>query len=234
MVPCPAFEEHLICLGHRVRRTWRELPAGRDAAPGLVHQHPGYALGISRPHPLAATGTAYTEAVHALAVARNSPKRVAAYQRQSSLVELLPRRGLAWARALTGPLRSMPKSTADVSRLVLSFPRTAVARLLSISRNTVAAHCRRAEETLNVDLGDVRTRARLDLALSLTDLEPDPALELPQVPPALDDLLRTEPAVAWRTLPPSAPRGPVPRRLRHRGSMSTPTRTRSERPPVSV
>ena len=197
MVPCPAFEEHLICLTTQSAEPGESSPQG-EMLRRLVHQHPGYALGISRPHPLAATGTAYTEAVHALAVARNSPKRVAAYQRQSSLVELLPRgAGLAWARALTGPLRSMPKSTADVSRLVLSFPRTAVARLLSISRNTVAAHCRRAEEALNVDLGDVRTRARLDLALSLTDLEPDPALELPQVPPALDDLLRTEPAVAW-------------------------------------
>ncbi|MEV1065055.1 helix-turn-helix domain-containing protein [Streptomyces sp. NPDC050263] len=197
MVPCPAFDEHLICLTAESAGPGESSPQD-EMLRRLVRETPGYALGTSRPQPLGATGSAYGEAVHALAVARNSPDRVAAYQGRSSLVEVLPREpGLAWARAFTAPLREVPKFTVDVSRLTLAFPRTAVARLLDISRTTVAAHCRRAEEALCVDLGDVRARAALDLALTLTGLAPDPDGAFPRETPTLDELLRTEPAVAW-------------------------------------
>ncbi|WP_051870160.1 PucR family transcriptional regulator [Streptomyces resistomycificus] len=197
MVQCPAFDEQLICLAPESAEPGGRSPQG-EMLRRLVRETPGYALGISRPHPLAETRSAYGEAVHALAVARNSPDRVAVHQRQSSLVEVLPRgAGLAWARALTGPLSGLPKPTVDVSRLVVAFPRTATARLLSISRTTVAAHCRKAEAALRVNLGDIRTRAALDLALSLTGLEPDPAVAVAQVPPSLDELLRSDAAVSW-------------------------------------
>ncbi|MFF4658612.1 helix-turn-helix domain-containing protein [Streptomyces sp. NPDC001381] len=197
MAHCPAFDEHLICLVPESADPG-ETPAQGEMLRRLVDDNPGYALGISRLHPLSATGSAYGEAVHALAVARSSPGRVAAYRRQSSLAEALPRAaGRAWAQALTAPLRDVPKPTVDISRLAVAFPRTAVARLLSISRTTVTAHCRKAEAALQVDLGDVRTRAALDLALSLAGAEPDPALVVPPRAPALDELLRTAAAVAW-------------------------------------
>ncbi|WP_328496564.1 helix-turn-helix domain-containing protein [Streptomyces sp. NBC_00414] len=202
MVNCPVFKEQLIC------------PVAEDPEPDggfrqgevlrrLVGENPGYALGVSRPHPLAATGEAYGEAVHALAVARNSPGRLAAYTGRPSLVHVLPRRAaLAWARAHLEPLQAVPKPTVDVIRLAVTFSRSGVARLLHLSRTTVTAHCRRAEVALGVDLGEVRTRATLDLALSLTALQSDPAdtaqpdaVQL--VAPPLDELLRTSPATAW-------------------------------------
>ncbi|WP_432076625.1 helix-turn-helix domain-containing protein [Streptomyces wuyuanensis] len=196
MVHCPAFKEHLIC------------PIAEDVEPGgrlrqgevlrrLVRENPGYALGVSRPHPLAAMGEAYGEALHALTVARNSPDRLAVYRGRPSLVQVLPRRpAAAWASAFLEPLGDVPKPTVDVTRLAVTFPRAAVARLLQISRTTVAAHCRRAEEALGVDLGDVRTRAALDLALSLAAVHPGPADDRGPAP-TLPELLRTAPAVTW-------------------------------------
>ncbi|MDI9886857.1 helix-turn-helix domain-containing protein [Streptomyces sp. HNM0645] len=163
----------------------------------LVRENPGYALGVSRPHPLAATADAYGEALHALTVARNSPDRLAVYRGRPSLVQVLDRRpAAAWAAAFLEPLAAVPKPTVDVTRLAVTFPRAAVARLLQISRTTVAAHCRRAEEALGVDLGDVRTRAALDLALSLTAVHPGPADDR-RAAPTLSELLRTVPAVTW-------------------------------------
>ncbi|MFE1943037.1 helix-turn-helix domain-containing protein [Streptomyces massasporeus] len=197
MVHCPAFKDHLIC------------PIAEDAEPDgrpeqaevlrrLIGDNSGYALGISRAHPLTLTATAYGEALHALAVARNSPRRMAAYRGRPSLAHLLPRQeALAWATAFLAPLHDLPKTTVDVTRLAVTFPRSAVARLLHISRTTVAAHCRRAEDALGVDLSDVRARATVDLALSLTGPQ-SVATGLPHLaPPHLEDLLRTGPAVNW-------------------------------------
>ncbi|KAA0932436.1 PucR family transcriptional regulator [Streptomyces apricus] len=198
MVNCPVFREQLICpvaedpeLGGRFRQG--------EVLRRLVAENPAYALGVSRPHPLAATGAAYGEAVHALAVARNSPGRLAAYRGRPSLVHVLPHRpALAWARAHLEPLQEVPQSTVDVVRLAVTFSRSGVARLLHLSRTTVTAHCRRAEEALGIDLGEVRTRATLDLALSLTALQPDPAdTGRPAVSPQLGELMRSAPATAW-------------------------------------
>ncbi|MGP4046529.1 helix-turn-helix domain-containing protein [Streptomyces sp. 2A115] len=197
MVHCPAFKEHLICpIAEDVE------PAGRfqrgEVLRRLVRENPGYAVGVSRPHPLAATADAYGEALNALAVARNSQERLGVYRGQPSLVHLLPRRAaVTWARAFLEPLHAVPKPTVDITRLAVTFPRSAVARLLQISRTTVAVHCRRAEEALGLDLGDVRTRATLDLALSLMGPQLDPDETGRQAAPPLGELLRTAPATAW-------------------------------------
>ncbi|WP_307782098.1 helix-turn-helix domain-containing protein [Streptomyces sp. MBT65] len=203
MVHCPAFREHLICpIAEDADEDVDEDPGDGflrgEVLRRLVRENPGYALGISRPHPLAATGAAYGEALHALAVARNSPERLAAYPGEPALMQLLPRaEAVAWARAFVEPLSVLPRHTVDVVRLAVTFPRTAVARLLQISRNTVAAYCRRAAETLALDLDDVHARATLDLALSLATLSPDPAVRVPQVVPSLAELLRCAPATTW-------------------------------------
>ncbi|MEV0226544.1 helix-turn-helix domain-containing protein [Streptomyces sp. NPDC050704] len=201
MVHCPAFKEHLICPiaedPEPVGRFRRGEVQG-DVLRRLVRDNPGYAVGVSGPHPLAATADAYGEALHALAVARNSPERLAVYRGRPSLVHLLPRRpALAWARAFLEPLNSVPRPTVDITRLAVTFPRAAVARLLQISRTTVAAHCRRAEEALALDLGDVHARATLDLALSLTGPQPDPEDTGRQAAPPLTELLRAAPAATW-------------------------------------
>ncbi|WP_377272949.1 helix-turn-helix domain-containing protein [Peterkaempfera sp. SMS 1(5)a] len=209
MVHCPAFEEHLICPVAEDADAAGRL--GRGAVlRRLVEENPAYALGVSRPHPLDATARAYGEALHALAVARNSPRRLVAYRGRPSLVDLLPSRdAVAWARAYVQPLHTVPRLTVDIMRLAVTFPRAAVARLLQISRNTVAAHCQRAEEAMGLDLGEVRVRATLDLALSLSAVHgglqfhpgdpggPAEAAESREPVPSLEDLLATRPARTW-------------------------------------
>ncbi|MGW7514509.1 helix-turn-helix domain-containing protein [Streptomyces sp. NPDC054796] len=164
----------------------------------LVRDNPGYALGISGTHALDATAGAYSQAAHALAVARTTPGRVAAYQGRTPLGGVLPGApAFAWARDVLRPLDTLPTVTRDITRLLTAAPRSVVAGLLGLSRNTVTAHIRRAERALDMDLNDVRSRAALHLALAVTGAcaAPEPGEE--QQPPALEDLLRTERAVAW-------------------------------------
>ncbi|MFE2024985.1 helix-turn-helix domain-containing protein [Streptomyces hygroscopicus] len=201
MVHCPAFEEHLICLVAEEPDTGPEAAHGQGAVlRRLVRENPHYALGISSPYPLGATAEAYGQAVHALAAARHTPERVAAYLGRTPLMPLLsPSDAGTWARALLRPLGSTPRVTLDITRLAVTFPRSAVARLLDISRNTVSHHLRRVETALGLDLGDVRTRAALDLAFCLASGQPEggPDAEHGRAVPTLDELLGTEPAHAW-------------------------------------
>jgi DNA-binding CsgD family transcriptional regulator len=196
MVECPAFKEHLICL-------IADDAGGRAGGRGevlrrLVRDNPGYALGISGPHPLGATAGAYSQAVHALAAARTMPGRAAHYHGQTSLDGILPRRpALSWAHSVLRPLDSLPTITVDTTRFLMGAPRAAVARLLDLSRNTVTAHIRRAERALGLDLADVRSRAAVHLALALTSSGTAPEPDDQQPPPALDELLRSERAAAW-------------------------------------
>ncbi|MFK4267729.1 helix-turn-helix domain-containing protein [Streptomyces milbemycinicus] len=220
MVHCPAFKEHLICLvaedadgadGADGTEVAEGVYADPETAHGqgtvlrrLVRENPHYALGISSPYPLGATAEAYGQALHALAAARHTPERVGAYLGRTPLVPLLPHEDAGtWARAFLRPLGSTPRVTLDITRLAVTFPRSAVARLLDISRNTVSHHLRRVETTLGLDLSDVRTRAALDLAFCLSPgPQPDDGSggsgdAYGRPTPTLDELLRAEPAHAW-------------------------------------
>ncbi|KPI21082.1 PucR C-terminal helix-turn-helix domain containing protein [Actinobacteria bacterium OK074] len=161
--------------GDRHRES-RDGHGGRGGDPGLdvllrrlVRDDPRYVLGISAPHPLAATAQAYEQARHALAVARHAPDRVADHRGHTTpLARVLPAgTALAWARGLLRPLGTVPRLSLDAARLALAFPRTGVASLMDISRNTVTAHLRRVEEALGLDLHSAHSRATLALALSI-------------------------------------------------------------------
>jgi DNA-binding CsgD family transcriptional regulator len=201
MVHCPVIKEHLICL-----IADGELPDGSAGSPHglsdtlrrLVRDDPRCALGISGTHPLDATAAAYSEALHALAAARSAPDRVAHYHGRTPLAGILPRPAAHdWSDALLRPLESVPKVSADVTRLTLTLPRSGVARLLGLSRNTVAAHIGHAEKALGLDLTDVRTRAAVHLALAISGSPAGSPPVVRQPPPCLDELLRSEAAVAW-------------------------------------
>jgi DNA-binding CsgD family transcriptional regulator len=198
MVRCPVYDEHLICLAGEDED--KGPGADRRGLPGLLRglaENPRYLLGISRPHPLAATAQAYQEALHALAAARDSTARVAVFQGEPSLEQVLPREAAhRWAGCLLAPLDSAPKLTVDILGLALQFPRSRVANLLGISRNTVTAHLKRGEEALRLDLEDVGNRAVLALALRITS----PGLGDSPSPEALRGLaraLRGQAAYQW-------------------------------------
>ncbi|WP_331772862.1 helix-turn-helix domain-containing protein (plasmid) [Embleya sp. NBC_00888] len=79
----------------------------------------------------------------------------------------------------------------------MNMPRSAVAHLLGLSRNTVAAHIRRAEQALGRDLADVHSRAAVHLALALSSSGAGPEPDDYQPVPSLDHLLSTERAAVW-------------------------------------
>ncbi|WP_344534371.1 helix-turn-helix domain-containing protein [Streptomyces albiaxialis] len=200
LVQCPVFKDHLICLvAEDEHEDGGKGAYGRGAMlRRLVRDNSGYALGVSGSHPLAATAAAYSQATHALAAARAAPDRIAYYHGRSPLEGVLPRQpALDWARTLLAPLQEAPETSADVTRLAMTMPRTAVARLLDLSRNTVTAHLRRAERALGRDLTEVRARADVHLALSLDSSGAARPVEVRSRPVTLDHLLRTERAAAW-------------------------------------
>lgn len=200
MVHCPVFKEHLICLladGEEEGDSVAQANEMEAILLRLVRDNPRYALGVSGVHPLSATANAYAQASHALATARTTPGRTACYHGRSQLGSVLPPRlACAWARALLRPLDSVPKTSADITRMAMSMPRTGIARLLDLSRNTVAAHLRQAEQALNLDLKDVRSRAAVHLALALSSSCASSENDR-QPPPALEELMLTGAAVAW-------------------------------------
>lgn len=190
LVQCPVFTDHLICLiadgEERHAETVRLL----------VRDNPRYALGISDAHPLSATAAAYAQSAHALAAARTVPHRVAFYHGQTPLQDVLVQpHAAAWARALLRPLDSVPKTSTDIIRLVMLMPRSGVARLLGLSRNTITAHLKRAEQALGHSLADARFRAAIHLALALSSSQASAGTG--EHPPTLAELLSIEPAAAW-------------------------------------
>ncbi|MZD04434.1 PucR family transcriptional regulator [Streptomyces sp. SID5785] len=205
IVQCPVFKEHLICLiaddGPDGEATAPQSPRPSRAADlhRLVEENTPYALGVSDAHPLTETAAAYTQAAHALSAARTVPDRVAHYHGRTPLEGVLPQAAaLGWARTFLQPLEQAPRISVDIARLALWMPRTGVAKLLDMSRNTVAAHIRRVESVLAVDLGDIRVRAAVHLALALDGAATArPADDADGEPVALGDLFRSERAAAW-------------------------------------
>ncbi len=171
LVRCPVYDEHLV--GVAGENDDEPPDAGPRGLPALLHalvrDNPRYALGVSRPYALDRTAEAYEHARHALAAARTTGGRVAVFQGTPSLEpHLPPEPAHRWARCLLQPLESTPQLTADITRLVLQFPRSRVGNLLGVHRNTVTAHLKQAQRALDVDLNDIGSRAVLDLALRIT------------------------------------------------------------------
>ncbi|MFB6816802.1 helix-turn-helix domain-containing protein [Streptomyces sp. NPDC056347] len=201
MVRCPVFACHLICVftdDEEPGAPGGKLHGHPETLLRLVRDNPRYALGVSGGHPLHAAAEAYGQAAHALAAAHAAPGRVAFYHGRSSLEGVLPRRASQeWARVLLRPLDTTTKTSTDITRLTMNMPRSAVARLLGLSRNTVTAHVKRVEASLGLDLTDVRCRAAVHLALTLSSSVPFTGSGYDQPNSTLDDLLRTERAAAW-------------------------------------
>ncbi|MFG3532411.1 helix-turn-helix domain-containing protein [Streptomyces sp. NPDC047917] len=123
---------------------------------------------------------------------------MASYHGRTPLAGVLPRQAAQeWARTLLQPLDTAAKTSTDITRLAMNMPRSAVAKLLGLSRNTVNAHLKRTEASLGLDLTDVRCRAAVHLALVLSSSHTAPEPDYDQPPSTLDDLLRTERAAAW-------------------------------------
>ncbi|MFJ6661816.1 helix-turn-helix domain-containing protein [Streptomyces sp. NPDC091377] len=163
VVRCPAVDEHVIIV----------LPDEAEARRlrTLVDSRPGSFLGGSVRQALAATATAYGQAVSALAVARFRPEQSAVYAERTHPELLMDPAGLrAWSSRLLRPLDTLPHHTRAellaTTRLGLEFTAVSAAKVLGVSRNTVRARMDRVESLLGTDFSDLTVRAAVHLALN--------------------------------------------------------------------
>ncbi|MEU8434094.1 helix-turn-helix domain-containing protein [Streptomyces sp. NPDC029216] len=225
VVRCPADDGHVIVVAPLGTPGPGPADGGAEAAlREFVADHPGVFLGVSDRHSLSRVAAGYDDAMRSLAAARLLPGRVADHSARIRLPEVLDAgAAAAWAAAFLRPLAAVPPQdrgqlTATV-RLGLEFTAVNAARLLGISRNTVRARLDRAAGLLGLDLGDVRARAALDLALRFHDggggerehatgstrptgptgatSAPSPAGPVDAGPRLLDGLLASAPVRAW-------------------------------------
>ncbi|MFF4327193.1 helix-turn-helix domain-containing protein [Streptomyces sp. NPDC001591] len=193
VVRCPAEDGHVIVVAPHTgdggaEAALRAFVAGRD----------GVFLGVSGRQPLSRVAAGYDDAVRSLAAARLMPGRVAGPATRVRLPDVLDAGAAsAWAAGFLRPLGAVPahdryQLTATV-RLGLEYTAVSAASLLGISRNTVRARMDRAAGLLGVDLGDVRDRAALDLALGWQEEAGDPGGAAPD----LAALLAAGPVRAW-------------------------------------
>ncbi|MFB7462109.1 PucR family transcriptional regulator [Streptomyces sp. NPDC056224] len=174
IVRCPVYVRHLIVL---VPADLAQAPTGHDPLAGaLVGVAADCAVGVSGELGLREAPAAYTEAFHALAVARGRGERHARFGPGPELALAAHGAGSGWAEDLLAPLHTHEprrpqdpggqelRATADAW---LNFTSRAT-RLLKIHRNTLAARLRLVETLLGLDLARLADQAALSLALRLT------------------------------------------------------------------
>ncbi|MFD8366549.1 helix-turn-helix domain-containing protein [Streptomyces hygroscopicus] len=175
----------------------------------IVRLVPESRVGVSERVALRDTPTAYEQAIHALAVARNAPERRAAFGGDLDVTVLAGPAGYRWASELLAPcLRYAPARRADPGPQELlgtlgswlSFG-GAASRHLKIHRNTLAARVRHLDELLGVPVSrSLAAQSAAWLALRLYTA-PQAAAALAQAPPeptvTLEAVLGTPAAGTW-------------------------------------
>ncbi|MGW7438644.1 PucR family transcriptional regulator [Streptomyces sp. NPDC054849] len=204
IVRCPVYVRHLIVL----------VPAGPAAvsadddplAGALVQVAPECAVGVSGKVFLREAPAAYTQAFHALAVARGRGERHARFGPGPELALAAHEAGSAWAEALLAPLHAhRPRRPQDpggqelraTAHAWLNFT-SHTTRLLKIHRNTLAARLRLVEALLGLDLARLGDQAALSLALRLTPgARWAEGADTAAAAPDLDAVLRDPRLTAW-------------------------------------
>ncbi|MFJ7154014.1 helix-turn-helix domain-containing protein [Streptomyces sp. NPDC101118] len=207
IVRCPVYVRHLIVL---VPTDGAATSAGRDPlAEALTAAARDCVVGVSEETRLRDCPAAYTQAFHALAVARGRTGRHARFGAGPELALAAHGPGAAWAEALLAPLHTYaPRRPQDpgaqelraTAHAWLNFASHAT-RLLKIHRNTLATRVRLVEQILGLDLGTLPGQAALSLALRLTPgahPAPTPAAPADAAPaPTLDRVLADEALTRW-------------------------------------
>lgn len=176
IVRCPVYVRHLIVL---VPTDLAATSADHDPLAGaLVGVDRDCTVGVSREAHLREAPAAYTQAFHALAVARGRGERHARFGPgpELELAAHAAGTGAGWAQALLAPLHAYdPRRPQDpgaqelraTAHAWLNFASHAT-RLLKIHRNTLAGRLRLIEAVLGLDLARLGDQAALSLALRLT------------------------------------------------------------------
>ncbi|MFE5534907.1 helix-turn-helix domain-containing protein [Streptomyces sp. NPDC056492] len=207
IVRCPVYVRHLIAL----------VPAGLAGSAAhdplseaLVGAARDRSVGVSGQLLLREAPAAYTQAFHALAVARGRAGRHARFGPGPELELAAHAAGTGWAEALLAPLHTYePRRPQDpgaqelraTAHAWLNFGPHAT-RLLKIHRNTLATRLRLVESVLGTDLARLPGQAELSFALRLTPGGPGAAPGAPAGVPAgapgdLEGVLRHRDLSAW-------------------------------------
>lgn len=208
IVRCPVYVRHLIVLAPPASAMGSA--AGDPLAEALVEGAPDCAVGVSGEMGLSEAPTAYTQAFHALAVARGRVDRHARFGPGPELALAAHGAGAGWAEALLAPLHTYaPRRPQDpggqelraTAHAWLNFTSHAT-RLLKIHRNTLAARLRLIEALLGLDLARLADQAALSLALRLTSGAGAGAWagsggDFEAAAPDLDDVLRDPRLTDW-------------------------------------
>ncbi|MEU9300864.1 helix-turn-helix domain-containing protein [Streptomyces sp. NPDC048269] len=205
IVRCPVYVRHLIVL---VPADLAAAAADHDPLAGaLVGVAPDCAVGVSGELSLREAPAAYTQAFHALAVARGRGERHARFGPGPELALAAHGAGTGWAEALLAPLHAHePRRPQDpgaqelraTAHAWLNFTSHAT-RLLKIHRNTLAARLRLVEALLGLELASLADQAALSLALRLTPggAPGEGPGGGPAAAPDLDEVLRDPRLTAW-------------------------------------
>lgn len=203
IVRCPVYVRHLIVL---VPADLAAASADHDPLAGaLVGVAPDCAVGVSGEMCLREAPAAYTQAFHALAVARGRDERHARFGPGPELALAAHGAGAGWAEALLAPLHAYePRRPQDpggqelraTAHAWLNFTSHAT-RLLKVHRNTLAARLRLVETLLGLDLARLGDQAALSLALRLTPGARPGADAAAAAAPDLDEVLRDPRLTAW-------------------------------------
>ncbi|MFE5123125.1 helix-turn-helix domain-containing protein [Streptomyces sp. NPDC056669] len=221
IVPCPVRPNHILALVPP-ETTGPAAEAGPATASDAAHPPlpesldllivrlvPECRVGVSAAVALRDTPTAYEQAIHALAVARNAPERRAGFGGDVDVTVLAGPEGYLWASELLAPcVRYAPARRADPGPQELlgtlgswlSFG-GAASRHLKIHRNTLAARLRHLDELLGVEVSrSLAAQSAAWLALRL-HTAPQAAAARAQAPPGptatLDAVLGTPAAGTW-------------------------------------
>ncbi|MGR4879658.1 helix-turn-helix domain-containing protein [Streptomyces sp. LARHCF249] len=203
IVRCPVYVRHLIVL---VPADLAAASADHDPLAGALAQvAPDCAVGVSGEMRLREAPAAYTQAFHALAVARGRGERHARFGPGPELALAAHGAGAGWAEALLAPLHAYePRRPQDpggqelraTAHAWLNFASHAT-RLLKIHRNTLAARLRLVETLLGLDLARLGDQAALALALRLTPGARPGGDAGAERAPDLDGVLRDPRLTAW-------------------------------------
>jgi sugar diacid utilization regulator len=205
IIRCAVYRHHVIILSpvHDSPEAEGEAAAEDKVLPAVRAASADAAIGAGGAVALRDTSVSYSQAYHALVIARLRADRFARFTAPGDLASVLGPGARHWAhQVLSGLLEYEPSRPRDPGgqelcstlRSWLDF-RGAAWRQLRIHRNTLAERLRHIGVLLGRDLSRLRVQAELDLALQL--LRRQAANEAVPPPNGLDGLLLAPGPQGW-------------------------------------
>jgi sugar diacid utilization regulator len=211
IVRCPVYYRHLCVIAPAVDPTTL-VDSVEKSLHDLAASSGSFYVGASNAGGLRDVPSCYSQAIHALAVARNSRERFARFRPHGTLAATIGPIGRSWAIQVLKPLLDyVPDRPQDPDALELLATLTSwlsfysgAARQLKVHRNTLAGRLRLLSTILGPDLRRLESQAVIHLALQLLEhplrRTAETAETLDEPIPTLETLLAHESVQQWAEL----------------------------------